>query len=1494
MSAERLDQGMLDFCMGLLRLKPQGTQRSPCRRVINWSKFIHVHGSAPNKPEIPKEAKGIKPCWVCKRTDHKLRFCDDFKKLSITDRLKTVEQNKLCALCLNNHGKSRCTFKIRCNVAGCQGGHHPLLHRAEGVVQLLNVECHAHGRLSRAIIFRMVPITLYFRKYAMDVLAFLDEGSSTTLVEEFVINELNVEGVCEPLVVSWTGNVKRYENQSKKNARTVAELKLPCQSMQFEEIADRYSHLTDLPVVSYAAEEPRIIIGLDNLHVFAPLETRVGEPGQPIAVRSKLGWTIYGPGNPAAAATAESYMNVHSVEPIRNEDLYEMLWTQYLLEDTGTSCFSVPESAENIRAREILQATTVRIGDRFETGLLWRKDERRFPDSYPMAARRLQALERKLEKSPDLKQNVHQQIAEYVTKGYAHKATEEELAGWQKNEVWYLPLNVVLNPRKPGKVRLVWDAAATVGGVSLNTELLKGPDMLQSLPTVINKFRERRIAFGGDIQEMYHQILMRAADKQALRFLFRSNPTDVPTVYVMDVATFGATCSLCSAQFIKNLNAAEFANDFPRASSAVIDKHYVDDYYDSVDFVDEAVELANQVKFIHSRGGFHIRNWVSNSKQFLEAMAEQKSNPAVHFSRDKTTHTERVLGIIWDPEEDVFLFSTDGREEYQLVLQGVERPTKRIVLSCVMAMFDPQGLLSPFTVFGRMLVQDLWRTGCDWDEEIDDESFQKWIRLTKVLPMIEAIRIPRSYFGDARMDQIEDLQLHVVSDASKGAYGCAAYFRALVGGTIRCVLVTSRVKVAPLKPLSVPRLELQVAVLGTRLASAVRDGHSLEIKQQFFWTDSSTVLSWIRSDQRKYKEFVGLRIGEILTRTNLSEWHWVPTRMNVADQLTKWTKDPEISSTSSWFTGPEFLYLPEADWPKQKLPGPDTEEELRAHLLVHDVNLPTPVIDVNRISKWTVLVRTMACVFRFLSNCRRKLKGSPLETLKPTEMQAQIILPIDYPMLRTPLNQKEYEQAEISLMRMAQADAFSSELRILMKNLQLPAGTWLKIEKSSFIYKLTPLIDENGLLRMEGRTGSAEFLPFDLRFPIILPKDHAVTWKIVQHYHEQFGHGYRETVKNELRQRFVIPQVGSVVAMVGKACIQCRVAKSRPRCPRMAALPVQRVTPYVRPFCFVGVDYFGPITVSTGRRSEKRWIVLFTCLVVRAVHLEVAHSLTTQSCLMAIKRFTSYRGPPLEVFSDNGTNFKGASKELMENVRSINVDCAAEVTSARIKWNFNPPASSHMGGVWERLVRSTKQVLEAINDGKRLTDEILVTAIAEAEDIINSRPLTYVAHESDNFEALSPNHFLRGVAPNEPRYNVAPVNSAVALRDSYQRSQEIADEMWKRWIKEYVPSINQRTKWFGEAKNLKKGDLVYVVDGDKRKCWVRGIVEEPIVAGDGRVRQAWIRTNSGMLKRATAKLAVLEINESDTGPDVTSGPGSRAGAYCGLNRRARNAVPAAE
>ncbi|XP_058456945.1 uncharacterized protein LOC131434299 [Malaya genurostris] len=1448
----------------------QGLERTKQKR----KEYVNTHHQ-PNASSIAKISsgaailKGKRPCLVCRRMDHKIRFCDDFAKLSIQDRLKIVDKHKLCHICLNDHGKTKCTFNIRCNIENCREAHHTLLHGVQQTARAFRIECNAHLNVSRSVIFRILPVTLHFGEKFVDILAFLDEGASATLIESVVADQLNAEGTPEPLVVVWTANMKRNENKSKKvnlfisaegsdkkyelnNVRTVKELVLPKQYVCFDELARRYKHLSSIPIVNHTGDSPKILIGLDNIHLFAPLESRIGAPGEPIAVRSLLGWTMYGP--EPGKVISEAFINHHFIQSVSNQELHELLKTQYTLEEMSTSTAITQESNEERRARHIMEQTTKRIGDCFQTGLLWRYDNPTFPDSFPMAMRRMKALERRLSKNPSLNENVFAQINDYQIKNYCHRATQAELNAVDRSKIWYLPLNIVLNPKKPNKVRLVWDAAASVNGVSLNSNLLKGPDLLTSLPAVISKFRERRIAFGGDIREMYHQIRIREEDKQAQRFLFRFDSHDSPDVYVMDVATFGSTCSPSSAQFIKNRNANEHRHLYPEAADAIINRHYVDDYYDSTDSVDQATQRAHEVRLIHSKGGFEIRNWASNSEEVLQKLGEPTPERVIRFHEDKTTEQERVLGLIWNTQQDELAFSVPEQNTYLVSY----RPTKRQVLSTVMSLFDPLGLLAPFTILGKILIQDLWRSGCEWDASIDEVVYGKWKQWLDMLPEIRRVRIPRPYFGNSTSEQFKSLQLHIFCDAGENAYGCAGLLRVVVDGCVKCSLVMARSKVAPLKLLTIPRLELQAAVLAARMMNTIRSNHSLDVQQVFMWTDSRTVLSWIKSDPRKYRQFVGFRIGEILNLTKVTDWHWVPSKLNIADCLTKWGRFPDMTPDGSWFRGEGFLYQPPEFWPEQEVNIPNVETEMRAAHLFHDIILTEQFINIKDISKWSVLVRVAACLYRFIANCRKKVHGQPIETLKPTENQKRLIIS-SICATRIPLQQKEFQKAESLLFRIAQSNSYGDEIKIFRKNEKLPYDQWISLDKSSPLYRIAPLFDSSGVLRLEGRSKNAEFLPFDMRFPIILHKDHAVTKKLVQHFHERFGHGYREAINNEIKQRFLINGLGSLVTKVEKECIRCKIRKCKPQVPRMASLPVQRLIPYHRPFTFVGVDYIGPLEVAVGRRTEKRWIVLFTCLVVRAVHLEVANSLTAQSCIMAVRRFICRRGPAAEYFSDNGTNLRAAGKEITQQIHTISTNCAEEFTNARTKWHYNPPAAPHMGGVWERMVRSVKSVMSVLDDGRRLTDEILSTTLAEAEDMINSRPLTYSYRDSP-VESLTPNHFIRGTAPNEPAESLLPVNPGQALRDTYKRSQQLAEEMWKKWIREYIPTVNLRTKWFEDIKPLQKGDLVYVIDGDHRKCWIRGVVEEAIVASDGRIRQAMVRTNRGLFKRATAKLAVMEID----------------------------------
>ncbi|XP_062712190.1 uncharacterized protein LOC115260083 [Aedes albopictus] len=1482
---EFMDRLVVDASEVTTLIPPKNSGNNSDRTKWNQKAHIHTHNE---HPDASNKDSPRKPCPICAKFDHRVRNCDEFKQLSLEARLKAVEKYKLCEICLYNHGNWACKSRYFCNVGECRARHHPLLHR-QAEATIVQADCKAHRIAMSAVLFRVVPITLYNGARSIDSFAFLDEGSSHTLIDASVTRSLGIVGIVEPLELTWTSNVNRKENLSERvdlmisargaqerfklsDARTVGALHLPKQNLQMDEMARRFRHLKDVPMASFQNAEPKVLIGLRNLELLVPIESRVGRPNEPIAVRSVLGWTIYGPSgmNP----DARPFLGIHGHESSAEQELNEMIRQQFVLEDTGISPSSLPESPEIIRAREILERTTVRKDGRFVTGLLWKNDEICFPDSLPMAMKRLRSLESKLAKDPELCSNVHRQILEYIERGYAHKATQDDLQKANPDRVWYLPLNIVTHPKKPEKKRLVWDAAAKVNGVSLNSQLLKGPDLLVQLPGVICKFRERLVGFGGDIEKMFHQIRIKPEDTHSQRFLFRFNASQQPDIYIMDVATFGATCSPCTAQFVMHRNAEESAVEFPEAAMAIKEKTYMDDYFDSADTPEEASDRALQVKVIHSRGGFNMRNWVSNSLHVLQRLGVASEPRLLSIDCSNEEKRQRVLGIAWDPEKDVFVFSTSWHSDLTRYVLEDQRPTKRIALRIIMSLFDPLGLLAPYLIHGRMLIQELWRLGLDWDVKIGDIEHDKWRRWISLLPCITDLEIPRHYFGSAHPSSYGSLQLHIFTDASERGYGCAAYFRLVCNGEVRCALIMARSKVAPLKYQSVPRMELQAALLGARMLHTVSNSHTLPITQKYIHTDSEVVLAWIRSHHRNYKQFVACRVGEILSLTEPRNWRYVPSKENLADCLTKWSKDTALDSNGRWFNGRNsFLYSDIENWPKQKQIA-ETTEELRAHLLLHQILVPKSLIDVGRFSKWKVLLRTVALVRRFVSNCRRKIDGLPIEVVQASTSADKVKSNTTRSLIHAeiiPLRQHEYLQAEQILWRVAQNDVFPDETIILLSNRDEPQlDKWVSLEKSSPLYRLSPFADEFGVIRVEGRTVNASYATFDARFPIILPKSHPITSLLLSDYHCQHGHANRETVVNEVRQRFYIFNLRTAIDKVMRSCQRCKLTKCQPQVPRMAPLPEERLTPFVRPFSYVGVDYLGPLETVAGRRREKRYVAVFTCLVTRAVHLEVAHNLSTDSCIMAVRRFVRRRGPPVEIFSDNGTNFVGASNELVKQIKNINSECADTFTDARTKWTFNPPSAPHMGGVWERMVRSVKEAIRALDDGRKLNDETLLTVLTEAEGFINSRPLTYMPQESADGEAITPNHFLLGSSSGMQDPLRAPVDLASALRSSYQRSQFLSDAVWQRWLKEYFPTLNKRSKWFMDEKPVQVGDLVYVAEGSRR-TWLRGKVMQVIAGNDGRVRQAIIRTGAGKeLKRPVVKLAVMEV--AGSGSFIDSGP----------------------
>ncbi len=399
-----------------------------------------------------------------------------------------------------------------------------------------------------------------------------------------------------------------------------------------------------------------------------------------------------------------------------------------------------------------------------------------------------------------------------------------------------------------------------------------------------------------------------------------------------------------------------------------------------------------------------------------------------------------------------------------------------------------------------------------------------------------------------------------------------------------------------------------------------------------------------------------------------------------------------------------------------------------------------------------------------------------------------------------------------------------------------------------------------GILRVGGRLSKAA-LPEEVKFPAILPKHSHVSTLILRHIHETLGHIGRNHILSELRKRFWIINANSAARKVITQCVVCR--RNRPKVgeQKMANLPSERLVPDLPPFTNVGVDYFGPIDVKRGRIALKRYGVLFTCMTSRAVHLEVAHSLDTDSCIQAIRRFICRRGQVKHMRSDNGTNLVGAERELRKALSALNQDHIQRSLRHRgIEWSFNPPGASHHGGMWERLIKSTKQVLLSVLKQQELTEEGIHTLLCEVEAILNSRPLTTVSNDHRDLEPLTPNHIL--LLKSQP---ITPPGlfdkTDVYVKRRWRQVQYLADIFWKRWVHEYLPIMQERQKWNKRRRNFAVGDVVLVVDPTApRGSWILGRIAEVIHDHNGLVRTVKVKTQTSILERPITKICLLLEN----------------------------------
>ena len=1022
----------------------------------------------------------------------------------------------------------------------------------------------------------------------------------------------------------------------------------------------------------------------------------------------------------------------------------------------------------------------------------------------------------------------------YVKKGYARKLTQEEVEAAKMNpKTWFLPHHGVSNPNKK-KLRVVFDAAASCQGTSLNDNLLTGPDLLQNLVGILIRFREERVAIMGDITEMFHQVKMRVEDQPALTFLWRGGDTSkTPDHYRMLVTIFGARCSPVAASYVLQRTADDHRDDAESAVivSAIRQSFYMDDFLHSARTVEKAKMIKNGVTEIVGQGGFVLAKWVSSHSEVLEDSEYNSGIPAVDLMRQKGD-LERALGCVWIPEMDLIGVKNRFTEVPE---------TKRGVLRRVAMIFDPLGIVAPFTLRAKILVQRLWSLNYGWDDQLRATERHEFLEWESEIHYLENIRIPRCY--KARLTQEPDeYQLHVFCDASEAAFGAVAYVRMTNERrgegeqTALCSFVMAKTRLAPLKQLTIARLELQAAVLACRLAASIKQSITYHLSRTLYWTDSKIVLAYVQHESRRFHTFTANRVAEILDLSSCEDWKHVPGHLNPADACSRGASGATLNDLESWWEGPEFLKKTEEFWPSQGMGSSDLDHadpEVRRtpHILSTQVQTYRSVLpDPARFSSWNKYTRIVAWIKRYIDN------------LKAAVQKRTLVL--------TALNGPEIESAKMMILKDAQQRAFSTDIKKI--------ATSGSVHPSSPLLSVSPMLDEQGLLRAGGRLSLAPICE-DARHPVILSRKDEVTRMLIQDAHERALHAGVEHTLSMIRSKYWIPRGRATVKHVLYACSFCRNRRAKPSQPKMADLPRHRFDT-TRPFHCVGLDFFGPLQVKKFRKTEKRWVLLVTCLSTRAVHLEVVWSLDTDSFLMGMRRFFGRRGKPSVVYSDNGTNIVAGEKEMRTAIKEWNQSqILDELSQEQIEWHFNPPTASHMGGIWERLVASVKRALRVVLGRQVVTDEVLSTALVEVEYVVNSRPITYCSGDADDPEPLTPNHFLLG----SPELYLPPGStddSALLSKRRWKHAQVIANHFWTRWRKEYLPNLMRREKWALGTGDIEVGDVVMMVDDQApRGYWPLATVTRTTPSADGHVRSLQLRTGNGLTyQRPANKVCFLE------------------------------------
>lgn len=1279
--------------------------------------------------------------------------------------------------------------------------------------------------------------------------ALLDQGSEANFITEAAAKLLGLERIPVETIVSGIGaaesvtstfavNLHFWHREGLGQRQHALALVLPSITSYVPTKnlpIDDWDHLHGIFLADPLFRKPSKIDILLGANAYADiLQTglRKGKAGTPIAQNSVLGWFLSG--------------RVSDIDPGVHINLVTSN-TASVDEDKQLSRFWEIEDLRPQRKMtkeedncEKFYAKSVRRDQdgRYVVQLPFRQDPDRkltLGRSRYLAVASMLQLERRFSRNVDLHARYVKCIQEYLDLGHMVPVDPSELS--QDNSSYrscYLPHHAVLKESSTTtKLRVVFDASRkTASGTSLNDALMVGPTIQDDLMGILMRWRRHKIALSADIEKMYRQIRVASEDAELQRIVWRKSENDPLLDYKLVTVTFGTGIAPYLA--IKSLRqlAVDECKRWPIASQVVLRDFYVDDILTGADSVGEAMELQMDLSNMLSTGGFLLRKWASNSNKVLEKIPKEHLEVKIPLDFDLDEGI-KSLGIQWSPATDTFSFSIN-------IIEGNTEHTKRTFLSEVAKLFDPLGWTAPSLIIPKLGFQKLWKAKLKWDDKIPKEMSIEWNQYRLNLRELSKIKIKR--WVSIQPNNLSR-ELHGFCDASKQAYAAVVYLRIEDHhGNIQSHLVAAKTKVAPIKEISIPRLELCGAVLLANLMDKIQMSMQIQETAIYAWTDSMIVLAWLKGDCSRWKTFVSNRVTEIAEVIEASHWNHIGTAQNPADCATKGVSPELLKDHTLWWNGPDWLVQSKVNWPIE-VNIAETDLEKKTERTISMATTKTKVAAKSKFyqnrlenaSDWAKQIRILTYVRRVFLNQR-------------LDKNQRLIGPV---------NHEECKATKNDIIKAIQDVEFVKEFQKVKNN--LPA--------SKHIANLKPLVDNKGILRVGGRLKWAN-MSFEEKHPIIIPPKTRLAFLLVAEAHKVTLHGGVQLMLAFLRKDYWLLDARNTMSKFIHRCTVCHRHKGQALQQLMGDLPVPRVN-ITRPFTHCGVDYAGPIDVRTtkgrGHKSHKGYIALFVCLCTKAIHLEVVSDLTTNSFLAAFKRFVGRRGYVSEMYSDNGTNFAGADtklrKELEQHAKFWYKEQAKVVRERGIKWHFIPAAAPHFGGLWEAGVKSMKHHMKRVIGNSTLTFEELSTVLIQIEAVLNSRPLCPFTSDPEDLNVLTPGHFLMGTAPITPPQPCLLDMKTHSL-SRWQTVERMYQDFWAQWSQEYLSRLQQRPKWTKQSTNIEIGALVLLKDDRTPPSkWPLARVKKIHAGIDGLVRVVTLKLQNSELTRPITKILPLPIDQ---------------------------------